>query len=131
MSGTPPDAVNQWLARARSDWQTVELLLSHSQSPPETICFHCQQHVEKLLKALMTRSGMEAPRTHDLRRLIDLVAPHAPALVLLVDDSDLVTFHAVETRYPDDWREVSRAEAEEMATLAGRSRALLLPMLGC
>ena len=130
MSETSPDAVGQWLARAHSDWQTVEVLLSDPRSPAETICYHCQQHVEKLLKALLTRLGIEAPRTHELRRLIDLASPHAPALEALSDASDLLSFHAVASRYPDDWREVPRAEAVEMVALARAFRDQLLPMLG-
>ena len=48
------EAVRQWVARAETDWQTVEILSAHPEGPPESIGFHCQQYVEKLLKALLT-----------------------------------------------------------------------------
>ena len=52
--------MQQWLARAEVDRQTIDILIAHADSPRESICFHCQQYVEKLLKALLTRQGIEA-----------------------------------------------------------------------
>jgi len=40
--------------------------------PYDTVCFHCQQACEKYLKALLTLSGIHAPRTHDLEVLVAL-----------------------------------------------------------
>ena len=77
MSDETGEAVRQWRAKARSDWTTVEILLGSERCPADTVCFHCQQLVEKLLKALLTRHGIEAPKTHDLRRLIRLAEPFA------------------------------------------------------
>jgi hypothetical protein len=41
--------------------------------PFDTVCFHCQQAVEKYLKALLTLLGIPAPRTHDLEVLHKLL----------------------------------------------------------
>ncbi len=60
------EAVKQWLAKAGSDWSTVEILMASEHCPTEAVCFHCQQYVEKILKALLTLKGIEAPKTHDL-----------------------------------------------------------------
>lgn len=62
MSDETDEAVRQWRTKARSDWTTVEILLGSERCPADTVCFHCQQFVEKLLKALLTRHGVEAPR---------------------------------------------------------------------
>ena len=82
-------------------------LISRSQASRsgclDTVCFHCQQFVEKLLKALLTCHRVEAPKTHDLRRLIQLAEPFAPELSRFSDASDVLTAHGLETRYPDDW----------------------------
>ncbi len=72
------EAVRQWRVKAQSDWDAVEILTSSKRCPTDTVCFHCQQFVEKLLKALLTRHDIEAPKTHDLRRLIQLALPFAP-----------------------------------------------------
>jgi HEPN domain-containing protein len=85
--------------------------------------------VEKLLKALLTRHQIEAPRTHDLRRLIQLAAPQAPALAALADRADALSLAGVEIRYPDDWRKVPAEEMGEMIQLAEDFAAILLPLL--
>ena len=78
------DVVRQWLRKAASDWETVLILSAHAESPRDTVCFHCQQHVEKLLKAILTLHGIEAPRTHNLRRLLQLVEPVSGDLSTLI-----------------------------------------------
>ncbi|MFH1719544.1 MAG: HEPN domain-containing protein [Planctomycetota bacterium] len=123
------EAVRQWLAKADSDWTTVKILLDSEQCPHEVVCFHCQQFVEKLLKAFLTQHGIEAPKTHDLRRLIQLAEPFAKDLSDLTDKSDKLTVHGVETRYPGEWYPVSPAEMNEMVELSRRYRDLLLPKL--
>ena len=72
------ELVRQWIAKAESDWEAVEILSSHENCPCSVVCFHCQQYVEKLLKALLTLQGIEAPRTHNLRRLIQLPGRATP-----------------------------------------------------
>ena len=112
------EAVRQWRAKALSDWTTVEILMDSDRCPADAVCFHCQQFVEKLLKALLTRHRIDAPKTHDVRRLIQLAEPFAPKLSRFADASDALTIHGVETRYPDDSREIEPAEMHEIVELA-------------
>ena len=77
MNDETHQAVQQWLARAQADWKTVEVLAEHAGGPRESIAYHCQQYVEKLLKAFLTMHSVEAPRTHDIRRLVQLAVPAA------------------------------------------------------
>jgi HEPN domain-containing protein len=35
------------------------------------VCFHCQQAVEKMLKAALLASGVEPARTHDVGFLLE------------------------------------------------------------
>ncbi len=120
------EAVRQWLAKAQSDWDAVEILTASKRCPNETVCFHCQQFVEKLLKAILTQNGIEAPKTHDLRRLIQLAQPFAPELSLLVDVSDELTVHGVETRYPGEWRKIKKSEMKRVVDLTKRFSDILL-----
>lgn len=129
MNDDTREAVRQWQAKAQSDWIAVEVLLASEQCPADTVCFHCQQFVEKLLKALLTLHNVEAPRTHDLRRLIQLAAPFAPELSPLADSSDILTAHGVQTRYPDDWRQIEPTEMKEVVELAKKLGEILLSKL--
>jgi HEPN domain-containing protein len=123
------EAVRQWRAKAQSDWDAVEILTASKRCPAETVCFHCQQFVEKLLKGLLTRHRIEAPKTHDLRRLIQLAKPFVPELSLLSDASDELTIQGVETRYPGDWRQIKKSEMKRVVELAKRFGDILLVKL--
>lgn len=129
MSDETDESVRQWRAKAQSDWTAVEILLASEQCPADMVCFHCQQFVEKLLKAILTRHGIEAPKTHDLRRLIQLAEPYAPELSQLADASDTLTIHGVETRYPGDWRQVTSEEMKESVELSRKFGEILLSKL--
>jgi len=70
--------------------------------PPfrDIVCFHCQQAVEKYVKALLQELGISFPKTHDLEQLLDLLLPFAPKLNSLRRRLDALTNFAVEYRYP-------------------------------
>jgi len=123
------EAVYQWVKKAESDWETVLIVSAHEECPRDTVCFHCQQHVEKLLKAFLTLHGIEAPRTNNLRRLIQLMEPISGDLSHLKDAADALTIHGVASRYPDDWREVGAEEMNQMVELTRQFRGILLPKL--
>jgi HEPN domain-containing protein len=123
------EVVRQWIRKAESDWETVLIVSAHDDRPQDTVCFHCQQHVEKLLKAFLTLHGIEAPRTHNLRRLIQLIEPVSTDLSHLKDAADTLTVHGVASRYPDDWCDVSAEEMNEMIELTRQFREILLPKL--
>ena len=129
MNNDAGELVRQWKEKAQNDWTAVEILLDSEQCPAEAVCFHCQQFVEKLLKALLTQHSIEAPKTHDLRRLIQLAEPMAPELSALSEPSDKLTIHGVETRYPGDWYPVSPIEMNEVVELSRKFSAILLPKL--
>jgi HEPN domain-containing protein len=107
----------------------VTILSSHSDSPPESICFHCQQYVEKLLKAILTLNGIESPKTHDVRRLVQLAVPFAPELSEMLDSADLFTEYAVALRYPDEWRETEPEEVQNLIATSEKFAAVLMPKL--
>lgn len=123
------ESVRQWRAKAQSDWKTVEILTASEHCPADVVCFHCQQFVEKLLKGVLTLHGIEAPKTHDLRRLIHLAEPFTPELSRLSDASDKLTVHGVETRCPGDWLQVTTSEMNEVVELAKQFGEILLPKL--
>ncbi len=129
MNNDAGELVRQWKEKAQNDWTAVEILLDSEHCPPEAVCFHCQQFVEKLLKALLTQHSIEAPKTHDLRRLIQLAEPLAPELSALSEPSDKLTIHGVETRYPGDWYPVSSAEMNEIVEIARKFNDILLSKL--
>jgi HEPN domain-containing protein len=82
-----------------------------ARKPPlrDLVCFHCQQAVEKYLKALLQELAVVPPRTHDLETLLLLLVPHDAALLRLRRGLDRLTQFAVDYRYP-----VVRATTRQM-----------------
>lgn len=101
----------RWIERAKHDQVAAEHLLTlGDRCPTEIVCFHCQQAVEKSLKAILAFRGMASPKTHDLLVLVNLV--DCPDLVRHKSDLSRLNRYAVETRYPGVWEEISLAEAK-------------------
>ena len=51
----------QWLVKANNDLLNVDNNLNANEIPFDTVCFHCQQAAEKLLKAFLVGSGRPLP----------------------------------------------------------------------
>lgn len=49
--------------------------------PSDEICFHCQQAVEKFLKALLQEAAVAFYKTHNLEALGKLLLPQYASLV--------------------------------------------------
>jgi HEPN domain-containing protein len=80
------------------------------------------------LKALLLQAGGEPPRTHDLRLLLQRLAPDLAVLFRMEDMVELNRY-SIEAGYPGEWVEISRAEAERAVMLAravGTAARLLL-----
>lgn len=129
MNDDTGEFVRQWIEKAHSDWTAVEILSASERCPAQAVCFHCQQYVEKLLKAFLTRHGIEVPKTHDLRRLTQLAEASAPDLSQFSDAVDKLTVHGVETRYPGESYPVSPAEMREVVAISEEIGAMLLSKL--
>lgn len=130
----PPEVleiVQQWVDKAEHDFEAARRILAVEEGCPyDTACFHCQQVVEKYLKALLTLAGIHAPRTHNLELLHNLLPVHYR---LPVTDAELSSLnpYAVEVRYADDWHGPTRQEALSALSLARAVREAaraLLPL---
>jgi HEPN domain-containing protein len=92
--------VRQWTAKADQDFEAAIHLLEESGRFAETIGFLSQQSVEKYLKAVLIRRRIEFPRTHDIHKLLQLVATVDAEMAASLADADLLTPFGVEVRYP-------------------------------
>ena len=110
--GSPPpaDSPAAWLRYA-----TADLAIARSPLPEgglwETHTFHAQQAAEKAIKGALLQLGIEFPFTHDIDRLLRLVA--AVPDVEVPDDvreAAELTPYAVASRYPGAEPEVTEDE---------------------
>jgi len=82
--------------------------------------FHCQQAVEKALKAFLAAHEVPFRKTHDLDELAIACGRIDPGLDREADAARELTAFAWEFRYPGESEEPSRQEAEEALVIAGR-----------
>jgi HEPN domain-containing protein len=75
---------------------------------PYSICFHCQQEVEKYFKAFLAFHGRTIPRVHDLEILLKDCIRLDATLSCLVESVAVFRPYAVEIRY-----RASKAIAEQ------------------
>ena len=113
--------------KSANDLTAARIGLDHD-APLDTVCFHVQQAVEKLIKAALAAKEVEYPFTHELRDLIELALPHYPMLRGFVDTVPEYTEYAVRLRY-DDVPWVTKDEAVAAFQEARRLSDVLSPLL--
>lgn len=124
MSGT----VSGWVDRAESDFRVACRESAVTAGPSyEAVCFHGQQCVEKLMKAVLIDRGVSPPRTQDLLALASLVTAAVPAWSWPSLDLSTLSAAAVGFRYPGD--PVEKEDADEMLDICTRVRSSLLALL--
>jgi HEPN domain-containing protein len=120
----PPDArdheVSAWLARARQDLRAAEVDLQAEPPLLGDAAFHCQQAVEKALKALLAWHSRAFRKTHDIGELAVACLQHEPSLEPLLRRSAPLTEYAWRFRYPGEIFEPERAEVDEALVVASR-----------
>ncbi len=121
--------VDDWVDKAEADYQGALALNRRRKTPlPDLVCYHCQQCVEKYLKAFLVFKGANPPRIHDLVQLVNLCALYEPAFVVHIPIVEALDPYGILVRYPG----VSKAptDAKTALRLARRLRLVLRRGLG-
>ncbi|MBR3731076.1 MAG: HEPN domain-containing protein [Spirochaetales bacterium] len=91
-----------WLEFAKDDLETAEILTSHYPIKANIICWHCQQCVEKSLKAVLVKQETIPEKTHDLKRLCQLCSEYNPEFMEFMQSCAYLSVYAVVVRYPNE-----------------------------
>lgn len=102
-----------WLEKAASDLRSSIKLSKDVDDTLDTAVYHTQQCAEKALKAYLIFKKQNAPRIHDLEKLLELCAQHDASLKQLKNDALDLLEYAVYSRYPDDYFSIDRKEVLE------------------
>jgi len=92
----------RWIEKAKSDLLNADNNLAAQKVPYDTVCFHCQQAAEKLLKGVLVAHGYEYPITHNLFVVLEKVLEFDPSAESLRETLALLNPYSVEVRYPGD-----------------------------
>jgi HEPN domain-containing protein len=104
----------EWIEFAERDLEAAKILANHIPVAREIVCCHCQQAVEKLLKAYLVAAETPFEKVHDLERIAAMCAPFDAGLERFNDAFRSLTVFGVVTRYPSS---VEIAEADAMEAL--------------
>lgn len=104
--------IREWVDKAEGDFAAA-LDLNKSKRKNKfyfVIAFHCQQTVEKLLKALLVSYKIDFPKSHDLIQLLDLLKEKDPLLTTIKKELNIVNPFAIDFRYPGEDIEPKEAQ---------------------
>lgn len=123
MNKATKDFIKQWLIKANEDLLVVERLVDYEIVATSSACFHCQQAVEKFLKAYLISNDVEIKRTHNIEYLLsecsDIDKDFAD-----IDPKELSDF-GVDIRYPGDMYTPDELETLEYQKLAREIKSIV------
>jgi HEPN domain-containing protein len=109
--------IKSWIEKAKKEMKTAERELKYEDPVIESVCFHSQQAVEKLIKGLLIFYNIEPEKTHSIGRLILKLPVTETTFHDKIEEFDILTDFAVELLYPD---------ISEIPTLENAKSAFLL-----
>jgi HEPN domain-containing protein len=114
----------RWLAIGDQDIATARICIVASPPLTAVAAYHCQQAVEKILKALLVAAGAFVPKTHDLAALNALAARHFPAVSALVATLEPITVWGYAFRYPPEEESGGAPKVRDIERRLGQIAAL-------
>jgi HEPN domain-containing protein len=109
-------AVDEWVSKAEGDFATAGRELRARTKPNyDAVCFHCQQCVEKYLKAVLQANNIRIPKIHYLLELLALILKFDTSYEFLRADLDTLEDYAVHFRYPGEFAEKDQAQSAYQA----------------
>lgn len=90
-----------WLNKAERDINAAEVLIKND-CGNDLVAFHCQQAVEKAMKAYLIMKGKGIVSTHSLIYLCKLCQANEPVFKEYIKDCGFLNQYYIETRYPAD-----------------------------
>lgn len=112
------DEIKQWIIKGDHDLGTAKITFLHIPEYLDTVTFHCQQAVEKYLKAFLVFLSKPFRFSHDLVYLLDLISENDPDFAKYYDSISELQGYAVEIRYPDETIFLSQENVKQAISIA-------------
>ena len=115
----------EWVEKAEEDYRAATAL--EASDVPAVVCFHCQQCIEKYLKAALVVHRAQPPRAHDLIALNETLEKIDGSFAALAERLHILTPYSVFVRYPGGKASVEDAQGarQAMQELRAEIRRLL------
>lgn len=119
----------EWVSKAEGDYLVAQRELRVRRNASyDAVCFHCQQLVEKYLKAFLYQNKVDFPKTHNLIELLELCLPVDASFELHRDLLMQLDRYGVRYRYPG--RSADKDDAQFAMRGAKTLRTFLRARLG-
>jgi HEPN domain-containing protein len=95
--------VKEWVRYAQTDYDCARKMADMFHPIPiEIVCYHCQQSVEKILKAYVIAKDNTLTKTHDLVILLKQCRQHSSEFDRYAEVCMAITMYVSTTRYPSE-----------------------------
>jgi HEPN domain-containing protein len=96
------DMAKEWLRYAAGDLLAARHMIEDMYpKQTEIAAWHCQQCVEKALKAFLVAHDIDPPKIHDLEKLASLCQNSDDIFTEIQDDCRKINPYGTASRYPD------------------------------
>lgn len=123
------ELIRQWLGLAQEDLRGAELALAGQPPVCGVACFHCQQAVEKALKAFLIYRQIDFQWSHLIAYLLDLCIDQDDSFQQLQDAAPSLSQYAVRIRYPYAGPRPTAEESQAALEVAGQVYRFVLERL--
>jgi len=120
----------EWIASADKDLSAAEIIIKENCSLTNIVAFHCQQAIEKYLKAFLIENDILLIRTHDLVKLNGMIKEVKD---LGIDEEELVVMNGIhiDSMNPDELGlmhdgTLSENQAKEFIEFAKEVKAMIV-----
>lgn len=119
----------EFRAKAEADLATAKREMAASVDfNADAVCFHSQQCIEKLMKAVLVKRGSDLVKTHNLLFLYEQIEQSGAVWKPDLNDLRLLQTGAVDYRYPGSSADI--ADARDTLAACERLRIELNTLLG-
>lgn len=124
------EAVKPWIEKADHDLGSAKIIFLHLPEYFDIVAFHCQQAVEKYVKALLVYHQVSFVKSHDLMYLLDALSGS-----IEIDESRyrrafILNNFAVQIRYPNSIVNLTANDLETAIQIADEFRLFALQVVG-
>ena len=116
------EEIKQWVIKGDHDLGTAKITYIYIPEYLDTVTFHCQQAVEKYLKAYLIFQSVSFKFSHDLVYLLDLITQNDSDFERYYDRISELQGYAVEIRYPNETIYLSNEKVEKVLMIAKNVR---------
>jgi HEPN domain-containing protein len=118
------------MEKARNDLKVVEHLIDMEDAPTDMLLFHCQQAIEKYLKAYLTWCDIRMRKTHDLETILNLCIEEDKKFGILKKERlSKLTIYATAIRYPEETIESTMDDVKKFYQVAEKVKKFVVKRL--